>query len=92
MDPVFTSRHFVPGLSPQCVKEPPDRAQPSTRQPQWPRSVITPHGMVFHAIQGQLDLFIEFISSREFVVVKFTIAFKLIKLPTKYSLNFKASC
>lgn len=59
---VFTKSFCAAGLrlGPECVKEPQTGLSHQTASPisQWPRSVITPC-WYFHAIQGQLELFIE---------------------------------
>ena len=78
---------------PQCVKEPQTGLSHQTASPisRWPRSVITPC-WYFHAIQGQPELYSCLQNQLESLLLLSSLAFKLIKLPTKYSLNFKASC
>ena len=101
-EPGASARHFLqshcsPGLPwPQCVKEPQTGLSHQTASPiSQPGAKVSIHAPVgiYMPFKGRMNYTVVYrISSRESLLLLSSLAFKLIKLPTKYSLNFKASC
>ena len=91
----FLPSHFVPGLRlrPQCVKEPQTGLSHQTATNQ-PVAKVSNHALLVFSCHSRAPIVVYRIriNQLESLLLLSSLAFKLIKLPTKYSLNFKASC